>query len=327
MWFSTASLPGPTCKMCVLCQKTHCRGECRSCRMSSPSPANISTIAHGQNTAVTHYRPVQPALSLTLAGGDSGRLSSRHRDSITGMSLPQISEDSTSFSSSPSFTTLNNSNLLRCESPASISSLSSLSSGTYSSSLSSIDDLDEPPLGVRRHARHQGAANLVRTSRKKRRVCFHPNVLLWTAVQQGDFTELRQILSKAIVASAGHVPDRLVVNVANHQGITPLHLCCFAGADECARLLLLHGATADCSDDDGWTPLHAAAVGGHNTIVSYIVRAGGDIHRPDVFGRTPMDVATNPSTKHLLQQLSAQRAARPTVPLDQPTASMICTEV
>eukprot|EP00117_Sycon_ciliatum_P026745 scpid67390/ scgid21884/ Protein phosphatase 1 regulatory inhibitor subunit 16B; Ankyrin repeat domain-containing protein 4; CAAX box protein TIMAP; TGF-beta-inhibited membrane-associated protein len=312
--------------------------------MPTLSPANINTSSVYQGPVpIKHHRPaagMQSTMSLNYTGGDGGRLSTRHRDSIACMSLPQISEDSSSFSSSPgSISTLNStcsSNLLRCESPASISSLSSLSSGAYSSSLSSMDDLDEPPApGVRRAGRYHtgspihttsGSSHTAGTSRRKRRVCFHPNVLLWTSVQQGDFAELRQILSKSPTSTLdGRVHDRLAVNVANHQGITPLHLCCFAGADECARLLLLHGARADCSDDDGWTPLHAAAVGGHNHIVSYVVRAGGDIHRPDAFGRTPIDVATNPTTKSLLQRLSAQQAARPV--FLQTTSSMICTEV
>ena len=308
--------------MCVACRNTLCQGECRGC---------VAALTMDTKT-YNHYPRSHPTVS------NDDRFT-RHRDSMASLNIPNSATKSPlrpSLSSSSLSTTSSSSssfaNQVRCISPASISSLSSLGSSTCSSSVSSIDDLDEPfasrsgRSGLARRIR-QGYGIRPKTSRKQRRVCFHPSVLLWTAVQQGDFDELLAILSHtpAPVSSDDRVHDRLAVNTANHQGITPLHLCCFAGADECVRLLLVHGAIADCWDDDGWTPLHAACVGGHHTTINFLVRAGADIRRADHYGRTALDVASSNATKLLLQRLVVERDFRTSQHSSQPARQ--CTEV
>lgn len=129
-------------------------------------------------------------------------------------------------------------------------------------------------------------------------------------MQQGNFTELQSLLESADVnSSSASEVDTLQVNRANHQGITPLHLCCFAGATECVRLLLEKGAQPNRSDNDGWTPVHAAAIGGHLRILRLLFQAGADLQMQDSFGRTPADVTDNEAAKSALQKMLRSRVS------------------
>ena len=93
------------------------------------------------------------------------------------------------------------------------------------------------------------------------------------------------------------------VNTRNRSGITPLHLCAFAGDVRCVRLLLVLGANPNIADLDGWTPLHAAAVGGHVTVIKQLVTSGAMVECKDSSGRRPRHVARNDRTKAQLRLL------------------------
>ena len=155
----------------------------------------------------------------------------------------------------------------------------------------------------------------------KRRISFHPNALLWAAVQHGDFDELFSLLAKNFEFSSNgrrcSVPESplfressaeppIDVNHANHRGITLLHLCCFAGSSKCVRLLLSLGADPNCRDEDRWTPLHAAATGGHVDVVRMLVDGGAKTWVVDVLGRRASSVTKYPE----VQQNSGRNALK-----------------
>ena len=95
----------------------------------------------------------------------------------------------------------------------------------------------------------------------------------------------------------------------NGDGWTPLMAAAFAGAEECAALLLRAGANvrAECKDRD--TALHYASAQGHMDVVRLLAAAGARLDVEDEDGDTPAKVALNLKTRKLIEQLIVERDA------------------
>ena len=129
---------------------------------------------------------------------------------------------------------------------------------------------------------------------------------MWDAAYSGDFDELFHILvdchaDEGSSPKGGDTEEVSFAREANRQGITLLHLCCFANSVKCVRLLLTLGARVNRADDDGWTPLHAAAAGGHVDVIHVLVAGGAGLEAVDARGRTASDVACNAVSKAALE--------------------------
>ncbi|NKB72117.1 MAG: hypothetical protein GKR89_33990 [Candidatus Latescibacteria bacterium] len=70
---------------------------------------------------------------------------------------------------------------------------------------------------------------------------------------------------------------------------TPLHWAAAAGAIECAKILLAHGAEVDARDSTKETPLHRA---GTVEVLWLLAESGADLNPQDNKGRTPLHLAT-----------------------------------
>jgi len=102
----------------------------------------------------------------------------------------------------------------------------------------------------------------------------------------GDTTRLADLLDVE--------PD--LVDASSGDGFTPLHLACFFGQREAARLLVERGArtTTVSGNEMAIHALNAAAAGGHADIVALLLDADADPGAPQHGGWTPlMSAAAN----------------------------------
>ncbi len=74
------------------------------------------------------------------------------------------------------------------------------------------------------------------------------NFILATARQ--DVEEVRYLLQ-----SGKYNP-----NIANEDGLTPIHQCSIDNSDQILNLLIEYGGDVNAKDRDLWTPLHAAGI-------------------------------------------------------------------
>ena len=162
------------------------------------------------------------------------------------------------------------------------------------------------------HASKEAIANLKRLPRKpsivlparrrvteqtldvprRRSVTFQPEVLLQEMVLDGDLKAVKEILG------SGTLED---INKLSPAGLTALHQSAIDGNLECAKALILNGASVNCADCELWTPLHAAAMSGQIEIVRYLLSHGASSLLKNDAGHTAYDVAkTGPIRKLLL---------------------------
>lgn len=105
---------------------------------------------------------------------------------------------------------------------------------------------------------------------------------LFAAAQKNDASTVR----KTIV-------DGVDVNIANHQGMTPLMLAAEMNNFLCIDALLENGALIDSQDNQGRTALFHAAQhrkNGHGAIISLLAN-NADVNMPDEQGWTPLMIA------------------------------------
>ncbi|MGY1408236.1 ankyrin repeat domain-containing protein [Luteimonas sp. A611] len=131
------------------------------------------------------------------------------------------------------------------------------------------------------------------------------------------------------------------LDVANHEGMTPLGVACAAGNWRLARfllergaspaiedgtpalvaaaggdeddpaavqLLLRHKARVDARDRDARTALHVAAFQGHAGIVAALLDAGADVHARDAAGATPLLEAARGGAASVFEALLGAKA-------------------
>src|SRR5688572_284258 len=82
----------------------------------------------------------------------------------------------------------------------------------------------------------------------------------------------------------------------NKGGFTPLLYAAREGCVECARHLIAAGADPDLEDPERITPLNMALLNLHFDFAAFMIKAGADIDKWDLFGRSPLYMAADVST-------------------------------
>ena len=82
----------------------------------------------------------------------------------------------------------------------------------------------------------------------------------------------------------------------NKGGFTPLLYAAREGCVECARHLVAAGADPDLEDPERITPLNMALLNLHFEFAAFMIKAGADVDKWDLFGRSPLYMAADMST-------------------------------
>ncbi len=82
----------------------------------------------------------------------------------------------------------------------------------------------------------------------------------------------------------------------NKGGFTALIYAAREGCVDCARHLIAAGADPDVEDPERITPLNMALLNMHFDFAAYMITAGADIDKWDLFGRSPVYMAADVST-------------------------------
>jgi uncharacterized protein len=82
----------------------------------------------------------------------------------------------------------------------------------------------------------------------------------------------------------------------NKGGFTPLLYAAREGCVECARHLVEAGADKDLEDPDRVTPLNMALLNLHFEVAALLIKAGADVDKWDLYGRSPVYMAADVST-------------------------------
>jgi ankyrin repeat protein len=79
----------------------------------------------------------------------------------------------------------------------------------------------------------------------------------------------------------------------------PLHLACWKGHKETAKLILSHGADANALDKDGWTPLHTATDASTDCpeVCEILLKSGAKIDAIATDGKQPLHLACDKGYK------------------------------
>ena len=82
----------------------------------------------------------------------------------------------------------------------------------------------------------------------------------------------------------------------NKGGFTALLYAAREGCVECARHLVAAGADRDLEDPERITPLNMALLNLHYEFAAFMINAGADVDKWDLFGRSPIYMAADTST-------------------------------
>jgi uncharacterized protein len=127
--------------------------------------------------------------------------------------------------------------------------------------------------------------------------------LMWAAAQgQADMVKLLAS-SGADVNARGVIRqwERKVITEPrpkdmNKGGFTPLIYAAREGCVDCARHLIAAGADPDLEDPERITPLNMALLNLHYEFAAFMIQAGADVNKWDLFGRSPLYMAADTST-------------------------------
>jgi uncharacterized protein len=129
------------------------------------------------------------------------------------------------------------------------------------------------------------------------------SALMWAAAQsQADMVKF--LASRGADVNARgiiHQWERKVITEPrpkdlNKGGFTPLLYAAREGCVDCARNLIAAKADPDLDDPDRVTPLNMALLNLHFEFAAYMIKAGADLDKWDLFGRTPLYMAADVST-------------------------------
>jgi len=129
------------------------------------------------------------------------------------------------------------------------------------------------------------------------------SALMWAAAQsQAEMVKL--LASRGADVNARGVTrqwERKVITEPrpkdmNKGGFTPLIYAAREGCVACARHLIAAGADPDLEDPDRVTPLNMALLNLHFEFAAYMIEAGADLDKWDLFGRSPLYMAADVST-------------------------------
>src|SRR5262249_5183426 len=129
------------------------------------------------------------------------------------------------------------------------------------------------------------------------------SAIMWAAAQ-GQADMIKFLASKGADVNARgmiHQWERKVITEPrpkdmNKGGFTPLLYAAREGCVECARNLVAAGADPDLDDPDRVTPLNMALLNMHFEFAAYMIKAGADLDKWDLFGRSPLYMAADVST-------------------------------
>jgi ankyrin repeat protein len=129
------------------------------------------------------------------------------------------------------------------------------------------------------------------------------SALMWAAAQSQAEMVRFLVEAGADVNARGSVRqwERKVITEPrpkdmNKGGYTPLLYAAREGCVECAQHLIAGGADPDLEDPDRVTPLNMALMNLHFEFAAFMVKAGADIDKWDLYGRSPVYMAADVST-------------------------------
>jgi ankyrin repeat protein len=82
----------------------------------------------------------------------------------------------------------------------------------------------------------------------------------------------------------------------NHGGFTPLLYAAREGCVACVKQLVAGGADVNLADPDRMTPLNLALFNLHFEVAAALIKAGADVDKWDLYGRSPVYMAADVST-------------------------------
>src|SRR3954468_11946958 len=129
------------------------------------------------------------------------------------------------------------------------------------------------------------------------------SALMWASAQsQADMVKFL-VEAGADVNARGviHQWERKVITEPrpkdmNHGGFTPLLYAAREGCVECVKHLIAGGADPNLEDPDRVTPLNMAIFNLHFETAAALIRAGADLDKWDLYGRSPVYMAADVST-------------------------------
>jgi ankyrin repeat protein len=103
---------------------------------------------------------------------------------------------------------------------------------------------------------------------------------VWEAAATGAAPRLRELLRELPFRAGETAPD----------GFSPLGFAAFFGHEECARILVEHGAEIDAcaKNPTRVAPLHSAIAGGHHGIIRLLIERGARVNIRQQHGFTPL---------------------------------------
>jgi len=135
-------------------------------------------------------------------------------------------------------------------------------------------------------------------------------------LRNGANVDLKEIDGSTPVFMAASIGNILILkalleggadtNVRNNIGQTSLMIAAHSGKVDCTKALLAHGADLKAIDNEGLGILHWAAIGGDwPDVTEVLLKAGADIYKKGLYGKTVIDYASSLNRTSMLRVLTA----------------------